>query len=1087
MKNVVVFLASSEELLEDRRAVGDLFQFLNNVYTKRGVYLRLETWEYGSAAIVDGRKQDEYNQLIRDSDLCFFLFFTKAGQYTLEEFDAALASFKDLGKPKIVVFVREVPEGTTIDTQLTAFLKRLGQDMGHFWNQYGELDTLKLYMFQQIVLNGADVPYEVTGDRLMVGGRELVDLRNVPSYQGYERIHAAQHELDAIQTRYDDLQAKFDASPDDPVVMQEYGEVASHRQDLLDELAVTRTSFMKFTKSLAQRSSSGERLLPQQIQAYRLFESGHVDQALQILNLETLRQEADRTQARVDAAVQAAIDAARDEMQPYVTANLDYYSMLQSKPVTPQILGEMEQALRAAYEVESRNNLEPVAACELGNFLARQNRFTDALGVFEPLRDNSSFSSDPELRETVLNNLGETYRKLHRYTQSESALYECVNLCRGLAHSDPQTHTIDLAMALNNLGNLYTQTHRDKLAESVYQESVDLLRRLVSVNPEDYTSQLAMVLGNLGVLYSKIIILGHKVDNQPRAEAVCQEAVTYCRDLASNAEVYKPDLARALSSLGMMYWITGRLEQAESVCRESVSLHRELIHDNPEAYTPGLANALCWLGRVSGGDRGVSALQEAVSIYRDLVYGDSESYAPDFSITVLELGKAYIETNRIDQAESALTESVALFQELIKADPQGYSPPLLAAFELLSAVYASQGHLAQAIDICQQAIPLCRQLQQVDSMAYTSMLAATLSQLGSLDVNLGIQNRDPRCFEEAKVACQEAVEVYQDLALSDPVTNNPGLAQALYVLGTTFEAIQDWEGAEPSYRESVTISRDLSNSDPKTYLPDLALALGKLSGVYANLAVKYPEGSFNAWAITSGMEAVSLYRGLIGSNRQTYGPYLAAVLSILGIARTRLGEFEQAISEYRESVSLYREFVETDPDSLNRALDNFLAMGNRYRELGHLDEAESVYKEILSFYREFVTMNPNAFTPGLAQVIGNLGAVYLTGQRFDQAGTMLSEAVAMYRTLCGIDPQTYMPKLAQTLSLVAAAYAATGCFQQAESTITETLTIYSTLSQQNPHTYVEQVGTALQLLLICETQLGHKKEVKELKRRMGLK
>ena len=180
MRNITVFLASSEELIEDRRAVGDLFQFLNNIYTERGVFLRLETWEYGSSAIVNGRKQDEYNQLIRDSDLCFFLFCTKAGQYTLEEFDAALSSFKEAGRPKIAIFVRDVPNGQTIDADLSAFLHHLEQDLGHFWNRY----------------NG-----------------------------------------DAIQAQYDDLQARFVADPANPDLFKEFGAVATRHQELLDELA----------------------------------------------------------------------------------------------------------------------------------------------------------------------------------------------------------------------------------------------------------------------------------------------------------------------------------------------------------------------------------------------------------------------------------------------------------------------------------------------------------------------------------------------------------------------------------------------------------------------------------------------------------------------------------------------------------------------------------------------------------------------------------------------------------------------------------------------------------------------------------
>ena len=59
-------------------------------------------------AIALSRKQEEYNAEIRDSDLVFFLFLTKAGQYTLEEFEVAYKSFRDTNKPKIITYFKEV-------------------------------------------------------------------------------------------------------------------------------------------------------------------------------------------------------------------------------------------------------------------------------------------------------------------------------------------------------------------------------------------------------------------------------------------------------------------------------------------------------------------------------------------------------------------------------------------------------------------------------------------------------------------------------------------------------------------------------------------------------------------------------------------------------------------------------------------------------------------------------------------------------------------------------------------------------------------------------------------------------------------
>ena len=56
MKTIKVFLASSEELDNDRNAFGNLVRRLNNTYEKRGVKIELFEWEDYDAAYNDRRK-----------------------------------------------------------------------------------------------------------------------------------------------------------------------------------------------------------------------------------------------------------------------------------------------------------------------------------------------------------------------------------------------------------------------------------------------------------------------------------------------------------------------------------------------------------------------------------------------------------------------------------------------------------------------------------------------------------------------------------------------------------------------------------------------------------------------------------------------------------------------------------------------------------------------------------------------------------------------------------------------------------------------------------------------------------------------
>ena len=89
MKTIKIFLACSEELSDDRNAFGNLVYRLDKIYEKRGIRIDLFKWEDYDAAYNDRRKQDEYNEMVKASDMFLAIFYTKAGEFTIEEFDIA--------------------------------------------------------------------------------------------------------------------------------------------------------------------------------------------------------------------------------------------------------------------------------------------------------------------------------------------------------------------------------------------------------------------------------------------------------------------------------------------------------------------------------------------------------------------------------------------------------------------------------------------------------------------------------------------------------------------------------------------------------------------------------------------------------------------------------------------------------------------------------------------------------------------------------------------------------------------------------------------------------------------------------------
>jgi len=168
LKSYKIFLASSAELKADRDAFRIFLSVENDRLHKAGLYLELVQWEYFLDAISDTRLQDEYNRALQTCDIVVSLFFTKAGKYTQEEFEAALQRFKATGKPQIYTYFKDGPVNMgDIDDQVLSLLnfKKHLRDLGHFPTLYKNIEDLKYQFKLQLerLLPTLDPPLPTTG------------------------------------------------------------------------------------------------------------------------------------------------------------------------------------------------------------------------------------------------------------------------------------------------------------------------------------------------------------------------------------------------------------------------------------------------------------------------------------------------------------------------------------------------------------------------------------------------------------------------------------------------------------------------------------------------------------------------------------------------------------------------------------------------------------------------------------------------------------------------------------------------------------------------------------------------------------
>jgi hypothetical protein len=150
MQTCKIFLASSEELLDDRKAF-ETFLYRKSIdwVKERKLFLELKVWENFIDAMSTTRLQDEYDKAIGASDIFVMLFWTKVGKYSEEEFDVASSGFQRTGKPLIYTYFKEVPSSTALHESLSGFRGKL-KNMQHFETPYKSTEGLLLHFNSQL-------------------------------------------------------------------------------------------------------------------------------------------------------------------------------------------------------------------------------------------------------------------------------------------------------------------------------------------------------------------------------------------------------------------------------------------------------------------------------------------------------------------------------------------------------------------------------------------------------------------------------------------------------------------------------------------------------------------------------------------------------------------------------------------------------------------------------------------------------------------------------------------------------------------------------------------------------------------------
>lgn len=415
-KIINIFIGSSIDDFSEARheLVGYIYSLSDDFESRYGIRIRPLLCEYTDPAKRrEGTKQEDYDDLIRQSEMSFFLFFTRAGEFSVGEYELACRLLQEYGKPKVYIYFKNVPEGTTVEESLRQFMASVDRD--HYHGTFDSIDTIKLRILENLKFQEfEELPIEMRDGKVYAGGVHVLDIENVAEFCNNRRLAELRKQLEATEARYFPMKAQYDQKRSDPAFYRTYSDIASKRQSLLDEIEELEKRIFDFSLNMSRDTIHGD-ITPRQKEAYRLFEQGDLHGANAVMDADELDDEFLRVEREKTRELR---ENARRYIRQYRT-KIDILSAMTDYD------GRFAE-IRASYEkiapVAEKYRIEVGVLYDYAGFLWGQKNFSYALALAQRLQalhtEDPALAAEDELA-ALDNLLGNLYSDLNDHANAE--------------------------------------------------------------------------------------------------------------------------------------------------------------------------------------------------------------------------------------------------------------------------------------------------------------------------------------------------------------------------------------------------------------------------------------------------------------------------------------------------------------------------------------------------------------------------------------------------------------------------------------------------------------------------------------------
>jgi hypothetical protein len=263
MKKINLFLTSSLQGLEkDITELGAFVSDLNDRYAPRA---------YFSLHVSGEGEMEEDIKAAENSELFYIIFHDDPQDRAKAEFEAAYAAFREKKAPKIITYYKQLDSDQPGQSAL-AFMDKLRNELGHFNSKYTHMDTIKLNVVLQLKSLGLEhVKVDVEGSALVLDGKELMTLDNIPVIFNNKNLVAKKKEYAGVEKEFWELRERVRKNPDDEETLAAYLHISGKKNKIGEFMHSLQKDILTMETSFLEKAGSGY-ISPRQRQAKLCFD-----------------------------------------------------------------------------------------------------------------------------------------------------------------------------------------------------------------------------------------------------------------------------------------------------------------------------------------------------------------------------------------------------------------------------------------------------------------------------------------------------------------------------------------------------------------------------------------------------------------------------------------------------------------------------------------------------------------------------------------------------------------------------------------------------------------------------------------------